>query len=68
MIFDYTDGFLPNKLEPEFQEALGEKIEQKVAVVNRIPVNPFVLQSVEIPSIGSIPENASAVAGRISAY
>ena len=66
VIFDYTDGFLPNKLEPEFQEALGEKIEQKVAVVNRIPVNPFVLQSVEIPSIGSIPENASAVAGRIS--
>mgnify|MGYP004463773507 FL=1 len=66
VIFDYTDGFLPNKLEPEFQEALGEKIEQKVAVVNRIPVNPFVLQSVEIPSIGSVSEKASDVAGRIS--
>lgn len=66
VIFDYTDGFLPNKLEPEFQEALGEKIEQKVAVINRIPVNPFVLQSVEIPSIGSVSEKASDVAGRIS--
>ena len=66
VIFDYTDGFLPNKLEPEFQQALGSRIEQKVAVVNRIPVNPFVLQSVEIPSIGRIPEKSSAVAGRIS--
>ncbi len=66
VVFDYTDGFLPGKLEPEFEEKLGGKIRQEIAYTNRIPVNPFRVQSIEIPTIGGVPENSTAVAGRIS--
>ncbi len=66
VVFDYTDGFLPGKLEPEFEEALGNKITQKVALISKIPVNPFRLQSIEIPPFGSVSEKSTNVAGRIS--
>lgn len=66
VVFDYTDGFLPGKLEPEFEVELDGKITQEVAILNRIPVNPFRLQMIEIPPFGSVPEKATTVAGRIS--
>lgn len=66
VIFDYTDGFMPNKLEPEFVQELGAKIEQRVALIHKIPVNPFVLQETEIPPFGKIPESSANVAGRLA--
>ncbi len=66
VVFDYTDGFLPGKLEPEFEKKLEGKITQEVAIVNRIPVNPFRLQQIDIPPFGSVPEKSTTVAGRIS--
>lgn len=66
VVFDYTDGFLPGKLEPEFEQELEGKITQEVAILNRIPVNPFRLQTIEIPPFGSVPEKSTTVAGRIS--
>lgn len=66
VVFDYTDGFLPGKLEPEFERELGDKITQEVAILNRIPVNPFRIQTIEIPSVGSVEEKSTMVAGRIS--
>lgn len=66
VVFDYTDGFLPGKLEPEFEKELEGKITQEVAILNRIPVNPFRLQMIEIPPFGSVPEKSTTVAGRIS--
>lgn len=66
VVFDYTDGFLPGKLEPEFETELDGKITQEVAILNRIPVNPFRLQVIEIPPFGSVPEKSTTVAGRIS--
>ncbi|MBR9937630.1 macro domain-containing protein [Oscillospiraceae bacterium Marseille-Q3528] len=66
VVFDYTDGFLPGKLEPEFEEELEGKVTQEVAILNRIPVNPFRLQMIEIPPFGSVPEKSTTVAGRIS--
>lgn len=66
VVFDYTDGFLPGKLEPEFEAELDGKVTQEVAILNRIPVNPFRLQVIEIPPFGSVPEKSTTVAGRIS--
>ena len=66
VVFDYTDGFLPGKLEPEFEAVLEGKITQEVAILNRIPVNPFRLQMIEIPPFGSLQEKSTTVAGRIS--
>ena len=66
VVFDYTDGFLPGKLEPEFEDELKGKVTQEVAILNRIPVNPFRLQMIEIPPFGSVPEKSTTVAGRIS--
>lgn len=66
IVFDYTDGFLPGKLETEFEFELNGKITQEVAILNRIPVNPFRLQMIEIPPFGSVPEKSTTIAGRIS--
>ena len=66
VVFDYTDGFLPGKLEPEFEAELEGKVTQEVAILNRIPVNPFRLQMIEIPPFGSVEEKSTTVAGRIS--
>ena len=66
VVFDYTDGFLPGKLELEFENELNGKVTQEVAILNRIPVNPFRLQMIEIPPFGSVPEKSTTVAGRIS--
>lgn len=66
VIFDYTDGFMPNKLEPEFVQELGAKIDQRVALIHKIPVNPFILQETEIPPFGKFPESSANVAGRLA--
>lgn len=66
IIFDYTDGFLPNKLEKEFVEAVKEKMTQRVAVIHKIPINPFKKRMIEIEPFGSIQENSGNVAGRLA--
>lgn len=66
VIFDYTDGFLPDKLEPEFSKILDDRIDQHVALMHKIPVNPFKQQTIDISGFGSIQENSSNVAGRFA--
>lgn len=66
VIFDYTDGFLPGRLEPEFENELQGKIIQKVALINKIPVNPFLQQQMDIPGIGSYKEGSQITAGRLA--
>jgi Helicase HerA, central domain len=41
IIFDYTDGFKRSKLEPEFKEYLGDRVEQFHIQLNPFPINPF---------------------------
>ena len=66
VIFDYTDGFLPGRLEPEFENELQGKIIQQVALINKIPVNPFLQQEMNIPGIGSYKEGSQTTAGRLA--
>lgn len=42
IVVDYTEGFLPNQLEPEFKEYLGtEKLKNQLVIVDKLPINPF---------------------------
>lgn len=66
VIFDYTDGFMRNKLEPEFVDELGDRFTERVAIFNKIPINPFKRRMIEIPPYGSMPEEAGDVAGRLA--
>ncbi|PGL72635.1 hypothetical protein CN925_04480 [Bacillus sp. AFS055030] len=41
IVFDYTDGFKKSKLEDEFKESLGDKINQTLVLKKGFPINPF---------------------------
>ncbi len=66
VIFDYTDGFMPGQLDEQFEKALSGKITQRFAILDKIPVNPFIRQESELPGNITFQESASNTAGRIS--
>ncbi|MFB5089184.1 DUF87 domain-containing protein [Psychrobacillus sp. PGGUH221] len=65
LIFDYTDGFKKSKLEPEFKEYLGEKVEQFHVQLKGFPINPFKKNMKEIDEDLFVPETNTDVAERI---
>lgn len=65
VVFDYTSGFTPDKLDPAFIAALGDKIQQRVVYINKIPVNPFAKQTVKVGGI-EVPEADTFVATRLA--
>jgi DNA phosphorothioation-dependent restriction protein DptH len=64
IVIDYTEGFLPNQLEPEFVNYLGEKLKQKIVYSEKLPINPFLRNSRDIGGI-ELPESNTDVAERI---
>jgi DNA phosphorothioation-dependent restriction protein DptH len=48
VVFDYTDGFTPNRLEKPFVEYLGPKIVQFSVYNKPFPVNPFTRYDIEV--------------------
>ena len=46
MIVDYTDGFLPNQLQPETNRVLQPV--QEIVKTKKLPINPFRRQSQDI--------------------
>jgi len=65
-IFDYTEGFRKDQLEPEFRDALGDKLIEHIVYFEGIPIDPFRRQEIEI-SGRKAPEKISDVAQRIAA-
>ena len=65
VIFDYTEGFREDQLEPGFRNRLADKITQNVVYFTGIPINPFRRQEIEIGGIKA-PEKVSDVAQRIA--
>lgn len=65
-IFDYTEGFKMNQLEPEFRDSLGDKIIEHVVYFEGIPIDPFRRQEIEISGHKG-PEKIADVAQRIAA-
>ncbi|MBB5509520.1 ATP-binding protein [Paraburkholderia atlantica] len=63
-IIDYTDGFLPSKLDSLFVESA--KPETHVLVQQPFPINPFQRLSREEPGIGELLEQPHNVASRVA--
>lgn len=47
IVIDYTDGFLPNQLETEFNQRLGNKIDNRFIFKDKLPLNPFKLGKID---------------------
>jgi hypothetical protein len=65
IIFDYTDGFKKSKLEPEFKDFLGERINQFHVQKQGFPINPFKKNMKEIDEDEFMEETDIDVAERI---
>lgn len=64
IVVDYTEGFLPNQLEPEFVEYMGDKLRHKIVFSEKLPINPFKRNIRDIGGI-SLPETNIDIAERI---
>lgn len=64
IVIDYTEGFLPNQLEPEFVNFLGDKLKQKIVYSEKLPINPFQKNVRDIGGI-QLPESNTDIAERI---
>ncbi|GAA0492767.1 hypothetical protein GCM10008986_18950 [Salinibacillus aidingensis] len=65
IIFDYTGGFKKSKLEPEFKEFLGDKLEQILVARDNFPINPFKRNEKELDEDEFIEEDFADVADRM---
>lgn len=65
-VFDFTGGFTPKKLEPEFSARLEGRIRQRIVRAERIPINPFKRQEVDLGDGMYYPESDVDIAGRIA--
>ncbi|MBS6022526.1 MAG: ATP-binding protein [Paeniclostridium sordellii] len=66
VIFDYTDGFTEQKLDPIFTDALTGKIEEQYVKIDKFPINPFSRHEIQIGS-RSMLETDVDIANRLSA-
>ncbi|AYA76012.1 DNA phosphorothioation-dependent restriction protein DptH [Bacillus sp. Y1] len=64
IVIDYTEGFLPNQLEAEFVNYMGNKLKQKIVFSDQLPINPFQKNVRDIGGI-TLPESNTDVAERI---
>ncbi|MCG5523612.1 DUF87 domain-containing protein [Ectothiorhodospira haloalkaliphila] len=65
LIIDYTDGFLPQQLEPEVSETATPE-HFVLAAGRKLPLDPFRAQSDEIEGFGVIQEQPFDVAKRVA--
>jgi hypothetical protein len=66
VIFDYTGGFAPSKLDKIFKDQLGPKIVQRFVRKDKIPVNPFKKQLIQMDEDFSYPEEDADVARKVA--
>lgn len=64
IVIDYTEGFLPNQLEPEFKDLLGQNLIHKIVYNEKLPMNPFQQNVRDIGGI-QLQESSTDVAERI---
>lgn len=65
VIFDYTDGFTEQKLDPIFTSNLEGNIEELYVRIDKFPINPFNRHEIQIGS-RTMPESDVDVANRLS--
>lgn len=67
VVFDYTNGFLPEKLDGAFLSRVGDSVTQYYAYNGRLPINPFKRQTIRLSEMGdTLPESSVDVAGRFA--
>lgn len=64
IIIDYTDGFKPSQLEPEFKEYMGERLKQIFVAAENFPLSPFKRGRKELDENQFIDEDSVDVAER----
>lgn len=65
VIFDYTEGFRLDQLDPAFTSALANKLDQKIIYHSGVPINPFVRHEIELAGM-KMKEKPADVAQRIA--
>lgn len=65
IIFDYTDGFREDKLDPIFRESIGDKLKQQIVRFQKFNINPFERQTITVSGY-TAPEENSDIANRIA--
>lgn len=48
IIFDYTGGFVPEKMEDRVTAILGDKVKQQIVPIDKLSVNPFKMQTMTV--------------------
>ena len=64
LVIDYTDGFLHNQLEEEFKMKLGSKLENKFIFKDKLPINPFKRNDIDLGGF-IVPEENNDIADRV---
>ena len=65
VVFDYTEGFRLDQLEPEFVGSMKDQINEHIVKIEGVPINPFKKQELDFGN-RVIPEDSSDVAGRFA--
>lgn len=65
IIFDYTEGFRKDQLEPKFLEKMKDNIHQEIVYNTGVPINPFKRHEINV-SGEVIQEKTADVANRIA--
>ena len=65
VIFDYTEGFRLDQLEPEFVKSMNHKINQHIVKIQGVPINPFKRQEQDFAGM-IIQDTSTDVAGRFA--
>lgn len=64
-VIDYTDSFLGSQLEDSLKEKLDDKIISRFIIQQKLPVNPFKKNSIELDKGFYLPETNQDVAERV---
>ncbi|MFC0137961.1 ATP-binding protein [Staphylococcus petrasii] len=64
LVVDYTDGFLHNQLEEEFTRKLGDKLNTKFIFRDKLPINPFKRNEIDLGGF-TVPEENDDIADRV---
>ena len=65
VVFDYTEGFRLDQLEPEFVDSMHNKINQHIVKIQGVPINPFKRQEQDFAGM-KIQDTPADVAGRFA--
>lgn len=64
LVIDYTDGFLPNQLDPQFLNDYSDRVKHRFILQDKLPINPFKLQEIDLGGF-VIPETEQDMVDRV---